>query len=111
MFSICFHVIMFVNSHNIFLFCNIYIHIYIFIHIFLFSIPFFTVDDGLLVRMLMGSGLGLALTKDGNPLSLHYVMFLPALVGQATQEQLSYWMSRAWAGDVIGTYAQVCVYV
>ncbi|XP_048268869.1 probable peroxisomal acyl-coenzyme A oxidase 1 [Bombus terrestris] len=33
-------------------------------------------------------------------------MFLPALMGQANSEQQAYWINRAWAGDVIGTYAQ-----
>ena len=55
----------------------------------------------------MGSGLGLALTKDGNPLSLHYIMFLPALISQASPEQQTYWIPKAWAGEIIGTYAQV----
>ncbi|KAA0186590.1 hypothetical protein HAZT_HAZT004737, partial [Hyalella azteca] len=56
--------------------------------------------------MLMGNGLGSAITKDGNPLALHYVMFLPALISQASQEQMAYWIGRAWAGQIIGTYAQ-----
>ncbi|KAK4320234.1 hypothetical protein Pmani_008885 [Petrolisthes manimaculis] len=58
------------------------------------------------IRSLMGSGLGVALTKDGNPLALHFVMFLPAILGQGTVEQQGYWMSRAWTGEIIGTYAQ-----
>lgn len=59
----------------------------------------------------MGSGLGSALTKDGNPLALHFVMFLPAIMGQGTVEQQGYWMGRAWVGEVIGTYAQVFISV
>ncbi|KAG7175001.1 Peroxisomal acyl-coenzyme A oxidase 1-like 3, partial [Homarus americanus] len=39
------------------------------------------------IRTLMGSGLGVALTKDGNPLALHYVMFLPAIMGHGTVDQ------------------------
>ncbi|MCL4138555.1 UNVERIFIED_CONTAM: hypothetical protein GTU68_031554, partial [Idotea baltica] len=58
------------------------------------------------IRMLMGSGLGAAINKDGNPLALHFVMFLPALMGHGTLEQQGRWMSRAWAGEIIGTYAQ-----
>ncbi|XP_050594997.1 probable peroxisomal acyl-coenzyme A oxidase 1 [Bombus affinis] len=50
--------------------------------------------------------LGTALFEDGNPLLLHYGMFLPALMGQANSEQQAYWINRAWTGDVIGTYAQ-----
>ncbi|XP_050483385.1 probable peroxisomal acyl-coenzyme A oxidase 1 isoform X5 [Bombus huntii] len=33
-------------------------------------------------------------------------MFLPSILGQANSEQQAYWINRAWAGDVIGTYAQ-----
>lgn len=58
------------------------------------------------MRTLMGSGLGVALTKDGNPLALHFIMFLPAIMGQGTVEQQALWMGRAWAGQIIGTYAQ-----
>lgn len=55
----------------------------------------------------MGGMLGSAILKDGNPLTLHYVMFIPALMGQGTVEQQSYWISRSWACNIIGTYAQV----
>ena len=58
-------------------------------------------------RSIFGGTLGTALFEDGNPLLLHYAMFLPALMGQANSEQQAYWINRAWAGDVIGTYAQV----
>ncbi|XP_076061823.1 acyl-CoA oxidase 1 [Oratosquilla oratoria] len=58
------------------------------------------------IRMLMGSGLGAALTKDGNPLALHFVMFLPAIMGHGTPEQQALWMGRGWMGEIIGTYAQ-----
>lgn len=44
---------------------------------------------------------------DGNPLALHYVMFLPTLAGQGTVEQQAYWVSRAWNLEIVGTYAQV----
>lgn len=56
---------------------------------------------------MIGGQLGSALLKDGNPLSLHFVMFLPALIGQASQEQQERWLPRAWACQIIGTYAQV----
>lgn len=55
----------------------------------------------------MGGMLGSAVLKDGNPFNLHYVMFIPALMGQGTVEQQGYWVSRAWKLDIIGTYAQV----
>lgn len=58
------------------------------------------------IRALMGSGLGVALTKDGNPMAVHFVMFLPALMGHGTLEQQGQWMGRAWTGEIIGTYAQ-----
>ena len=58
-------------------------------------------------RMLIGAGVGSALCKDGNPLAVHFVMFLPALIGQGTIEQQAEWVGRAWAGEIIGTYAQV----
>lgn len=51
--------------------------------------------------------LGAALFKDGNPLTLHYVMFIPTIMGQGTIEQQGYWISRAWTCSIIGTYAQV----
>lgn len=58
-------------------------------------------------RQLLGGMLGSAIIKDGNPLALHYVMFLPTLAGQGTVEQQAYWISRAWNLEIIGTYAQV----
>ncbi|XP_064101325.1 probable peroxisomal acyl-coenzyme A oxidase 1 [Macrobrachium nipponense] len=58
------------------------------------------------MRMLVGAGVGAALCKDGNPLSVHFVMFLPCLVGQGTIDQQAEWLGRAWAGEIIGTYAQ-----
>jgi len=51
--------------------------------------------------------LGGAAIKDGNPLGLHYVMFIPTLLGQGTLEQQALWVSRAWSNEIIGTYAQV----
>ncbi|XP_050593602.1 probable peroxisomal acyl-coenzyme A oxidase 1 [Bombus affinis] len=63
-------------------------------------------EDIDLLLSIFGGTLGTALFEDGNPLLLHYAMFLPALMGQANSEQQAYWINRAWAGDVIGTYAQ-----
>ncbi|XP_074109403.1 acyl-coenzyme A oxidase 1 [Cotesia typhae] len=55
---------------------------------------------------VLGGMLGAALFKDGNPLTLHYVMFIPTIMGQGTIEQQGYWISRAWTCSIIGTYAQ-----
>ncbi|XP_046742450.1 probable peroxisomal acyl-coenzyme A oxidase 1 isoform X2 [Diprion similis] len=55
---------------------------------------------------VLGGMLGSAILKDGNPLTLHYVMFIPALMGQGTVEQQGYWISKAWSCSIIGTYAQ-----
>ena len=50
--------------------------------------------------------IGAGLLKEGNPLLLHYVMFLPSLFGQATSEQQILWLSKAWDLQILGTYAQ-----
>lgn len=57
-------------------------------------------------RQILGGQLGTAVFKDGNPLALHYVMFIPTLMGQGTIEQQAYWINRAWNLEIIGTYAQ-----
>ncbi|ETN75635.1 acyl-CoA dehydrogenase, middle domain protein [Necator americanus] len=44
--------------------------------------------------------------RDLHPLSLHFVMFIPTLQGQTTDEQLDEWLSLAIARGIIGTYAQ-----
>jgi len=58
-------------------------------------------------RQILGGLLGSAILRDGNPLTLHYVMFIPAIMGQGTVEQQSIWISKAWNCSLIGTYAQV----
>ncbi|KAK6618015.1 hypothetical protein RUM44_002457 [Polyplax serrata] len=50
--------------------------------------------------------LGSAILKDGNPLALHFVMFIPTILGQGTLEQQALWVGRAWNREIIGTYAQ-----
>lgn len=55
---------------------------------------------------ILGGMLGSAILKDGNPLTLHYVMFIPAIMGQGTVKQQGYWIQRAWTCSIIGTYAQ-----
>ncbi|CAK1601683.1 unnamed protein product [Parnassius mnemosyne] len=55
---------------------------------------------------LLGGTLGSAILGDGSPLTLHYVMFIPTLMGQGTVEQQAYWIGRAFNLNIIGTYAQ-----
>lgn len=50
--------------------------------------------------------LGSGLIKEGNPLSVHFVMFLPTLLGQATTDQQAEFLGRAWNLEILGTYAQ-----
>lgn len=57
-------------------------------------------------RQILGGLLGAALLPDGNPFGLHYVMFIPTLMGQGTVEQQAEWMQKAWSCNIIGTYAQ-----
>ncbi|KAK9505625.1 hypothetical protein O3M35_009632 [Rhynocoris fuscipes] len=59
-----------------------------------------------LYQALLGGLLGTAVLKDGMPFALHYIMFLPTLMGQATIEQQAYWIGRAWNCEIMGTYAQ-----
>lgn len=55
----------------------------------------------------MGAMFGSGVLKDGNPLLVHYAMFLPAIMGQGTTKQQSYWISKSWGCNIVGTYAQV----
>ncbi|XP_073958416.1 acyl-coenzyme A oxidase 1-like [Choristoneura fumiferana] len=55
---------------------------------------------------VLGGSLGSAILGDGSPLTLHYVMFIPTLMGQASVEQQVHWLGRAFNCDIIGTYAQ-----
>ncbi|XP_038208051.1 probable peroxisomal acyl-coenzyme A oxidase 1 [Zerene cesonia] len=57
-------------------------------------------------QALLGGTLGTAIFGDGNPLALHYVMFIPTIMGQGTVEQQAYWIGRAFNLSIIGTYAQ-----
>ncbi|RLU27570.1 hypothetical protein DMN91_001374 [Ooceraea biroi] len=47
-----------------------------------------------------GGMLGSAILKDDNPLPLHYVMFIPTIVGQGIIEQQGNWISRAWSCSI-----------
>lgn len=55
---------------------------------------------------LLGGLLGSGIIKEGNPLGVHFVMFLPALMGHGTPEQQAEWIGKAWNCEIIGTYAQ-----
>ena len=44
--------------------------------------------------------------REGNPLSVHYDMFIPALKNLGTIEQQAEWVPRAWDCKIIGAYAQ-----
>ncbi|XP_075210147.1 acyl-coenzyme A oxidase 1-like [Lycorma delicatula] len=57
-------------------------------------------------QSILGGMLGSAILKDGMPFALHYVMFIPALMGQGTMQQQAYWIGRAWNCEIICTYAQ-----
>ena len=36
------------------------------------------------IREMMGAGTGSAIMPDGNPLGLHFVMFMPTIMGQVS---------------------------
>ena len=40
-------------------------------------------------RSMFSAAIGSAVTPDGNPVNLHFVMFLPTLMGQGTPAQIS----------------------
>ncbi|XP_017078964.1 probable peroxisomal acyl-coenzyme A oxidase 1 [Drosophila eugracilis] len=64
-------------------------------------------EDGVdTYNALLGGSLGAAILKEGNPLTLHYVMFVPTIMGQGTMDQQVEWLSKAWDCEIIGTYAQ-----
>lgn len=43
---------------------------------------------------------------EASPLLLHFIMFIPALMGHATEEQQAIWLPDAIELKIIGTYAQ-----
>lgn len=64
-------------------------------------------DGGIeLFQSILGGSIGAAIIRDGIPFTLHYVMFLPTLMGQANLKQQAYWIGKAWNCEMIGTYAQ-----
>ena len=56
---------------------------------------------------LLTTGVGSIALKEGNPLALHFAMFLPALMSMSTPEQQEKWLLKASSLQIIGTYAQV----
>ncbi|XP_059081404.1 probable peroxisomal acyl-coenzyme A oxidase 1 [Tigriopus californicus] len=65
-------------------------------------------NDGAManIKAMVGGGTGAALMPDGTPLGLHFIMFIPTLMGQGTLDQQAEWLGRAWNMEIIGTYAQ-----
>lgn len=57
-------------------------------------------------RALLGGTLGTAIFKEANPITVHFVMFLPGLMALGNGDQQAEWISRAWNCNIIGTYAQ-----
>lgn len=49
---------------------------------------------------------GEAIHHEATPLLLHFIMFIPALMGHASEEQLQRWLPDAIELKIIGTYAQ-----
>ncbi|CAK1544436.1 unnamed protein product [Leptosia nina] len=57
-------------------------------------------------RDVVSALLGSSTTRDGSPLGLHYIMFMPAILNQGSEEQQAQWLPRAWVSNIIGSYAQ-----
>lgn len=55
---------------------------------------------------MLGGLLITNILKEGNPISLHFGMFLPALRNLGTVEQQAEWVPKAMKCSIIGTYAQ-----
>ncbi|XP_068215549.1 peroxisomal acyl-coenzyme A oxidase 1-like, partial [Palaemon carinicauda] len=57
-------------------------------------------------KTLLLSKASTGILKDGDPLWIHYNVFLPAVAGQGDAEQRKEWIGRIEKGEVLGTYAQ-----
>uniref|UniRef100_A0A2S2PYQ1 Putative peroxisomal acyl-coenzyme A oxidase 1 n=1 Tax=Sipha flava TaxID=143950 RepID=A0A2S2PYQ1_9HEMI len=55
---------------------------------------------------IWSSGIDTAIIKQSLPFAVHVVMFLPALIGNGTPEQIEKWVERAFKSAILGTYAQ-----
>jgi len=58
------------------------------------------------LRAIIGAGVGSAVLKDGNPLALQFIMFVPSIMGQGSPEQQEKWLQKAMECSIVGTYAQ-----
>uniref|UniRef100_A0A6G4ZXM6 Acyl-coenzyme A oxidase N-terminal domain-containing protein n=1 Tax=Rhipicephalus microplus TaxID=6941 RepID=A0A6G4ZXM6_RHIMP len=47
-----------------------------------------------------------AILHDSTPVHVHFVMFVPALMGHANEEQQAKWLSDALTMKIVGSYAQ-----
>ncbi|XP_064474025.1 peroxisomal acyl-coenzyme A oxidase 1-like [Ornithodoros turicata] len=47
-----------------------------------------------------------AILHDSTPVHVHFVMFVPALMGHANEEQQAMWLSDALMMKIVGSYAQ-----
>ncbi|PRD29520.1 UNVERIFIED_CONTAM: Peroxisomal acyl-coenzyme A oxidase 1 [Trichonephila clavipes] len=47
-----------------------------------------------------------AILQEASPLTVHFVMFIPSLMGLATEEQQAKWLPDALEMKIIGSYAQ-----
>ncbi|XP_053618358.1 probable peroxisomal acyl-coenzyme A oxidase 1 isoform X2 [Plodia interpunctella] len=57
-------------------------------------------------RDVISSLLQSSTLRDGSAFVLHYMMFMPAILSQGSEEQQAEWMPRAWNCSIIGSYAQ-----
>uniref|UniRef100_A0A1B0CKT2 Acyl-coenzyme A oxidase n=2 Tax=Lutzomyia longipalpis TaxID=7200 RepID=A0A1B0CKT2_LUTLO len=48
----------------------------------------------------------LGMLGTSSPIEVHFSMFIPTIMSQATEEQQKKWLKRARRGEIIGTYAQ-----
>uniref|UniRef100_A0AAG5DQ63 Acyl-coenzyme A oxidase n=1 Tax=Anopheles atroparvus TaxID=41427 RepID=A0AAG5DQ63_ANOAO len=55
---------------------------------------------------ILGGLLGNGIIRQGNPLGIHFAMFVPALLGHGSPEQQAEWLPRALKCQMLGTYAQ-----
>ncbi|XP_058055084.1 probable peroxisomal acyl-coenzyme A oxidase 1 [Anopheles bellator] len=54
----------------------------------------------------LGGLLGNGIIRQGNPMGVHFAMFVPAILGHGSPEQQAEWLPRSLKCQIIGTYAQ-----
>lgn len=87
---------------------NIYLSYQLFLIYFIFLRPFSVLRYAEYAsKALLGISLTPGLMQEGNPLALHFVMFLPTIIGQGTSAQQTKWLDRALNLEILGAYAQV----